>query len=170
MVFMKIRNALFQYFAGTVLLSVSLTALAVSAVTTINVTVTRYLSITNTSTLEFGSVASSSTAGTVVVDVDGMRFATGGVSINSTGSYTPAKFVIEGKPNANFYIQLPDSVELRDGYGNIINVTDFRANVKSGSLNMEGAMEIKVGGQINLDPNQSTGDYSGSMLIELNYS
>ncbi|WP_455202602.1 DUF4402 domain-containing protein [Kaarinaea lacus] len=167
---MKFRDITIRLLIGATLLSTPLTVFAVSAVTTINVTVTRYLSITNTSTLEFGSIASSATAGTVVVDIDGMRFATGGVTINNTGSYTPAKFIIEGKPNANFYIQLPNRVELRDGYGNIINVTDFRANVESGSLNMEGAMEIKVGGQINLDPNQSTGDYSGSMVIELNYS
>ncbi|KPJ91130.1 MAG: hypothetical protein AMJ55_12380, partial [Gammaproteobacteria bacterium SG8_15] len=88
----------------------------------------------------------------------------------NSGSYTPAKFVIEGKPKANFYIKMPDRVELRDGYGNIISVTDFRANMQSGALNDEGVLEIKIGGQINLDPNQSTGDYSGSMVVELNYS
>ena len=167
---MKIEKQIIAITCILILLTISAPLFAVSAVTTINVTVTRYLSITNTSTLEFGSIATSATAGTVVVDIDGTRFATGGVTINNSGSYTPAKFIIEGKPKANFYIKMPDRVELRDGYGNIISVTDFRANMQSGALNDEGVLEIKIGGQINLDPNQSTGDYSGSMLVELNYS
>ena len=69
---MKFRDILIRFLLGTVFLGTPLSALAVSAVTTINVTVTRYLSITNTSTLEFGSVATSATAGTVVVDIDGI--------------------------------------------------------------------------------------------------
>jgi hypothetical protein len=167
---MKFRNSIVAAVCTIALWSISAPSIAVSAVTTINVTVTRYLSITNTSTLEFGSVAASATAGTVIVAIDGTRFATGGVTINDAGSYTPAKFIIEGKPNANFYIQLPDRVELRDGYGNIISVTGFRTNIQSGALSADGVLEIKIGGQINLDPNQSTGDYSGSMVVELNYS
>ena len=167
---MKLAKQITVSTCALALCVLSAPSFAVSAVTTINVTVTRYLSITNTSTLEFGSVAASATAGTVIEDIDGTRFATGGVTINNAGSYTPAKFIIEGKPNANFYIKLPDRVELRDGYGNIMNVTDFRANVQSGALSVDGVLEIKIGGQINLDPNQSTGDYSGSMIIELNYS
>lgn len=145
-------------------------AFAVTAVSTINVTVARYLAITNTSTLEFGSVSVSATAGSVVINTDGMRFASGGVTVNPAGSFTPAKFIIEGKPNANFAVVLPKTVELRDGNGNTIEVTGFKASTESGRLDANGALEIRVGGQIDLDANQATGDYSGTMILELNYS
>lgn len=144
--------------------------LGASAVSTISVSVTRSLSITNISALEFGSVSVSSTAGTVVIDTDGMRFSTGGVMVDPSGSYTPARFYIEGKPNANFSIKLPNRVELRDGFGNTISVDNFNTSVESGALDANGVLEFKVGGQINLDPNQNTGEYSGTMVVELNYS
>jgi spore coat protein U-like protein len=144
--------------------------LAASAVSTISVSVTRSLSITNISALEFGSVSVSSTAGTVVIDTDGMRFSTGGVMVDPSGSYTPARFYIEGKPNANFSIKLPNRVEIRDGFGNTISVDNFNTSVESGTLDANGVLEFKVGGQINLDPNQNTGEYSGTMVVELNYS
>lgn len=157
-------------FIALVILLLPVPASAVSALATINVTVARFLSITNTSSLEFGTISVSSTAGSVVVDVNGMRFTTGGVSINPAGMYTPAKFIIEGKPDASFSITLPDSVELRDGKGNTIHVDKLESSNKSGNLDANGALEVKVGGKINLDANQKSGDYSGVMIVELNYS
>ena len=163
-----------KYFGGFVLAAVVMAmpvqAFAVSAIATINVTVARFLSITNISSLEFGTISVSSTAGSVVVDVNGMRFTTGGVSINPSGSFTPASFVIEGKPDSSFSISLPQKVELRDGNGNTIEVDNFEANNKTGNLDSNGALEVKVGGKINLDANQKSGDYSGIMIVELNYS
>ncbi|WP_455221878.1 DUF4402 domain-containing protein [Kaarinaea lacus] len=154
----------------TSLLSIPVAGFAASAVSTINVSVTHSLSITNISALEFGSVSVSSTAGTVVIDTDGMRFSTGGVTVNPGGSYTPARFYIEGKPNANFSIKLPNEIQLRDGYGNTISVNNFNTSIESGTLDANGILEFQVGGQINLDPNQNTGEYSGTMVVELNYS
>lgn len=167
---MKLENLLKISFCGLVLWMVSVPSYAVSAITTVNVTVARYLSITNASSLEFGNISVSATAGTVVINTNGMRFATGGVTINPTGSFNEAKFIIEGKPNANFAIKLPYKIELRDGNGNIINVNNFKSSTEAGTLDTNGVQEISVGGQINLDPNQATGDYTGTMIVELNYS
>ena len=152
-----------------VLLCVSSSTMAATAVSTINVTVARYLSITNTSSMEFGSVMASTTAGTVVLETNGMRSVTGGVDINPADSYTPAKFIIEGKPNASFTLKLPDNIELRDSNGNRIEINNFKSSHKDGLLDANGALEITVGGQINLDPNQTSGDYSGTIVVELIY-
>ena len=158
-------------FAATfLLLSFSAPGVAASAVTTIKVSVARFISITNTSLLEFGTVPASTTAGTVFINTDGNRFATGGVTIDPAGLFTPAKFYIEGKPDSEFSVKLPSKVVLRDGNGNTINVDNFKADTKFGQLNSNGTLEISVGGQINLDPNQSAGDYTGTMVVELNYS
>lgn len=152
------------------LLNTSVTSYAASAVTTIKVSVVRFLSITNTSLLEFGTVSASTTAGAVLIDTDGNRFATGGVTIDPAGLFTPAKFYIEGKPDSEFTMNLPNKVVLRDGNGNTINVDKFQADTETGQLSSNGTLEIRVGGQINLDPNQSAGDYTGTMVVELNYS
>lgn len=152
------------------LLCVPVSGFTASAVSTITVSVTRSLSISNISSLEFGSITASSTAGTVVIGTDGSRFSTGGVTISPTGVYTPASFYIEGTPNANFSIKLPNIVQLRDGYGNTITVDNFNSSVESGILDSNGIFEFKVGGQINLDPNQKSGDYSGTLIVELNHS
>lgn len=145
-------------------------ALAASAVTTINVTVARFLTVTNTSTMEFGTVSVGSTAGAVTIGSDGKRYAVGGVTINPAENFAPAIFLIEGKPYENFVVKLPDKVELRDGRGNTIEVNQFKSSIDSGALDANGLVEIKIGGQIDLDANQSTGDYSGTMVVELNYS
>ena len=99
-----------------------------------------------------------------------MRYAVGGVTINPAEHFTPAVFLIEGKPYENFAVKLPDKVELRDSHGNTIEVNQFKSTVDSGALDANGLLEIKIGGQIDLDANQSTGDYSGTMVVELNYS
>lgn len=156
--------------AMMVLLCVSETGMAASAVTTIKVSVVRFLSITNTSLLEFGTVSPSKTAGTVFINTDGNRFTTGGVTIDPGGLFTPAKFYIEGKPDSQFTITLPIKVVLRDGNGNTIDVDNFQTDITAGQLNSSGTLEINVGGQINLDPSQAGGDYSGTMVVELNYS
>jgi len=156
--------------ASIVLLSASANSLAASAVTTIKVSVVRFLAITNTSMLEFGTVSPSTTAGTVFINYEGNRFATGGVTLSPGAFFSPARFYIEGKPDSQFTVQLPAKVVLRDGNGNTIDVNNFQTDVKTGQLNSNGTLEINVGGQINLDPNQAGGDYTGTMTVELNYS
>jgi len=147
--------------ASIVLLSASANSLAASAVTTIKVSVVRFLAITNPSMLEFG---------TVFINYEGNRFATGGVTLSPGAFFSPARFYIEGKPDSQFTVQLPAKVVLRDGNGNTIDVNNFQTDVKTGQLNSNGTLEINVGGQINLDPNQAGGDYTGTMTVELNYS
>lgn len=167
---MKIAIPFGNHIIALAILLLPAPAFAVSAMATINVTIARFLSITNTSSLDFGTISVSSTAGSVMVDTNGMRFTTGGVSINPAGLFTPAKFIIEGKPDASYSISLPDNVELRDGRGNTIHVDKLESGNPAGKLDSNGALEIKVGGKINLDANQKSGDYSGVMIVELNYS
>ena len=93
---MKFRKVAFNCACAICLTWTSASCLAVTAVSTVNVKVARFLTITNTQSLEFGSVSVSATAGTVSVTHDNTRFATGGVTINPADSYSPAKFIIEG--------------------------------------------------------------------------
>ena len=167
---MKFIARLSGYFCILLVMITATPVHAGSAAGTAIATITRFLSITHISELEFGTVSASSAAGSVVIDIQGNRFSTGGVVINPSGAFTPAKFVIQGKPNASFTVSLPNIVELRDTAGNSIAVDNIKSSLESGRLGDEGALEITVGGQINLKANQSTGDYSGILVVELNYS
>ena len=158
------------YFCMLIVIVTTTPVHAGSAAGTTIATITRFLSITNVSELEFGAVSVSSAPGSVVIDTQGQRFSTGGVVINPNGAFTPAKFVIQGKPNASFSVSLPKIVELKDTAGNAIAVDNIQSSLESGRLGDEGALEITVGGQINLKANQSIGDYSGVLVVELNYS
>ena len=70
---MKRRNSFCGFILAAVVFLIPAQSYAVTAIATINVTVARFLSITNVSSLEFGTVSASSTAGSVVVDTNGMR-------------------------------------------------------------------------------------------------
>jgi hypothetical protein len=158
------------YTSLLVILTVAAPAHADSATGTTIATITRFLSITNISNLEFGTVSAGSAAGSVIVDSRGKRSSTGGVVINPNETFTPARFVIQGKPNGSFTVSLPTQVELTDTTGNTIAVNNIRSNMQNGRLDNAGELELTVGGQINLDANQSSGDYSGILVVELNYS
>lgn len=145
-------------------------AYADSATGTAITTITRFLSITNVSNLEFGTVSAGSTAGSVMVNSQGQRSSTGGVVIDPNGGFTPARFVIQGKPNGAFTVSVPTRVQLTNTTGNTIAVDNIRSNMPNGRLDNNGSLELSVGGQINLEANQSTGDYTGILVVELNYS
>jgi len=156
--------------ALVLLLCITNNAHAESAVATVNVTVVRFMSIVNISSLDFGVVSVGSTAGSVVISNDGLRFSTGGVDISPSDPASPAKFIAAGSPNSSYFVYLPQSVQLVDQNGNTILLNQLQASSLSGQLDANGNLDLSVGGQINLDANQSPGNYSGTLVIELDYS
>ncbi len=152
------------------LLSVSAPLLAVNSVATVNVKVTRFLSMTNTGPMNFGEVSINSGAGAVTLNADGTRESTGGVKINGSGSYSPAKFVIEGAPNADYSISFPDEVVMTDGYGNTLIVDHINSELfDAGGTNPNSLKELVLGAKLNLEAYQATGAYSGSLIVEIEY-
>lgn len=137
---------------------------------TTQATVTRFLAISRLSDLAFGTVSVSASAGSVRIDPLGNRYTSGGVAIDPADPFKPARFFIQGKPNAAFTVALPPSVQLKDPAGNAIVVDNIKSSLASGRLGEAGSAEIFVGGQINLKANQATGDYSGVLVVELHYS
>lgn len=144
--------------------------LAVTVTAPVHVEIVRFLTLLNTSGLEFGKVSASGAAGTVVVTQDGNRYATGGAAIDPADRFTPASFIIQGRPNESFIVQLPDNLELFDQNGNKIIIEDFKSSAEQASLSPSGDMEFYIGGKLNLDPNQPSGSYNGTLVINVNYT
>ena len=151
-------------------LSLPAPLLAVSSVATVNVKVSRFLSIANTGAMNFGEVSINSVAGEVTLKSDGTIEAAGGVRLNSGGSFSPAKFVIEGAQNSNYSISFPEEVVMTDGYGNTLIVDQINSELfDAGDSNSNGLKELVVGATLNLEAYQATGSYSGSLVVEVEY-
>ena len=152
------------------LFCVSTQVLALTVSAPVTVEIVRFLTLVNTSGMEFGKVSASGAAGTVVITHDGNRYTTGGAAVDPADQFTPATFLIQGRPNEAFTVQLPDRIELFDQNGNKIIVENFQSNAENANLSSGGDMEITVGGKLSLDPNQPSGSYNGTLVIDVHYS
>lgn len=164
------KRLVFFIFSTAISFCIAFQVVAVTAVGTVNVEVVRFLTLVNTNGLEFGKVSVSGAAGTVVITPDGNRYATGGAAVDPADHFSPASFVIQGRPNESFVVQLPDSIDIFDQNGNKIIIEDFSSNSEQGNLGGSGDAEIMIGGKLNLDPNQPSGSYNGTLVIDVHYS
>lgn len=167
-------NQKYNYLTGligvAIFLSLPTPLFAVSSVATVSVKVTHFLSMANTGAMSFGEVSINSVAGTVTLNSDGTRESGGGVRLNGSDSYSPARFVIEGAQNSNYSISFPEEVVMTDGYGNTLIVDQINTEIfDAGSSNSNGLKELVVGAKLNLDAYQANGVYSGSLVVEVEY-
>ena len=170
---MRLNNK-HNYITGLIgtalLLSLPTPLFAVSSVATVNVEISRFLSIVNTGAMNFGEVSINSVAGEVTLNSDGTREFAGGVKLNGGGSYSPARFVIEGSQNADYSISFPEEVVMTDGYGNTLTINQINGELFDvGESDSNGFKELTVGAKLNLDAYQATGTYSGSLAVEVEY-
>jgi len=146
-----------------------------STVTSIGIdaTVIAPISIVNTGStpLDFGTIARSSTAGTVTITPVGGQSPSGGVSVLSSSGFSAAPFAVTGENDASFNITVPSNstVELtRSGGSETMAVNDFAHNstlVLSGT----GAGTFSVGATLYVNADQIAGDYTGSFAITVAY-
>ena len=167
---MKITLKKIQSITLLLLIATSSPLYAVSAVSTVSVKVIHFLSVTNTSEMSFGEVSGNSTAGTVTLNFDGVRESNGGALVADGGSYSPAKFLIEGIRNANFSISFPQEIVMTDGFGNTLKIDKFDSQfTDAGQSGANGLQELVVGARLNLEAYQVSGNYQGSLVVDIEY-
>ena len=119
----------------------------------------------------FGDISSSSTAGTVSIDTSGSRTATGGVTINTSTSGSPANFEVSGDPNGLYDITLPISVIITSAGGDSMTVDNFNSTPDtSGQLDAGGTQNLGVAARLNVGSFQPFGAYSGLMSTTVEYN
>lgn len=127
--------------------------------------------ITNTQGLVFGSFAAGS-GGTVTINSNNVRSASGDVFLFPSGQVTAAEFTVSGVPNASYTIDLPpdDFVKLTGSGGDML-VTDFTSSPSiTGQLNAGGSQVLIVGATLVVGNNQTPGEYMGSFSVIVNYN
>ena len=146
----------------------------VSATATATGTIITPISITNAGNMNFGNVAVSATAGTVILAPASTRTITGGVTLPAVpGTVAAAHFAVTGTPNYTYAITLPSTATTVTSGANTMTVTAFTSNPgTTGTLSAAGTQTIDVGATLNIASNQAAGTYvSGTPFqVTVNYN
>ncbi len=132
------------------------------------------ISIVKTTDMHFGTVAASGVAGTVILDYDDGRTATGGISLpaGSTLQKT-AVFEVTGEGTSGFSISIPGSpITLIGSVSGSMTVSDFTSDLGASSALVGGAKTIKVKATLNVDAGQVAGTYTNAsdLFVTVNYN
>ncbi len=132
------------------------------------------ISISKTTDMHFGTVASSGTAGTVVLDYADGRTTTGGASLPS-GSTTQktAVFAVTGEGTSGFSISIPSSpITLTGSVSGSMTVSTFLCDLGASSTLVGGSKTLKVKATLNVGAGQVAGTYTNAsdLFVTVNYN
>ena len=153
-------------------LSVSTFAQA-SATSSASATIVGPIGIANTIAMNFGNVAVSTVAGTVVLTPAGGRSVTGGCTLPATtGTVSAASFNVTGADGYTYDITLPTAdVTITDGTNNMI-VNTFTSNPSGAGTLTGGSETLTVGATLNVTGSQPAGTYTTTtpFTVTVNYN
>jgi Domain of unknown function (DUF4402) len=157
---------------AAVLLSTASTVHAAQATSNATANVMTPISISNTAALRFGKF-SALTGGTVVISTAGARSATGAVVLSSTDAGGAASFTVSGDANATYAITLAGSATLTHSVDNTktMSLGTFTSDPSgTGTLSGGGSQTLNVGGTLTVGNAQTTGSYSGTFDVSVEYN
>jgi len=143
-----------------------------TATATTNARIVTPILLTNQTSLSFGNLISSATAGNVQMPADAspIRVADPGVKLAAiTGTYSAAKFTVSGEDLLTYTVTLPadDVIELISGTDKM-KLTGFTSSALG---TLSGTPEVfYVGATLQVGAGQATGTYSGSFNVTVNYN
>lgn len=126
-------------------------------------TIVTPISIAKNVDMNFGNIAVTATAGTVVLASDGTRTKTGGVTLPATvGTVTAASFLVSGQANYTYSITLPSAAVVLTSNSNTMNATAFTSNIAAtaGALSTTGSQTLNVGATLSVAASQPAGTYT----------
>ena len=128
------------------------------------------LTLTKIDDLDFGTVITSSSPGTVSIAADGSgQSVTGGVTALASTSGLRAQFGGAGTPNQQVNLFLAPPATITDGNGHSMPIS---LNLESTSVIIDStrAFLVGVGGTVNVGANQADGLYSGTFTVLAQYN
>jgi hypothetical protein len=166
----KMKNQTKFFALAIVMLAFTASTFAqVTASATATATVVTPIGISKTVDMNFGNVAASVAAGTVVLATDGSRTATGGVTIPTSGVGTAAaaSFTVTGQGTYTFVITLPSTdYTITDGTHNMI-VNTFTSNPSGTGTLVAGSKTLLVGATLNVGISQAAGVYTNGVGFDV---
>lgn len=146
-------------------------ASAATTTTTVEANIVSTINLVAQNGIVFGDIAASSIPGTVSIDTDGSRTTTGGATVNTNTSGTPAKYEVSGDPNAYFTITLPTSVVITSGAGDNMTIVNFHSVPETnGQIDASGKQNLNIGATMKVGSFQPFGSYSGIMSTTIEYN
>lgn len=136
------------------------------------------ISISKTTDMHFGTVASSATAGTVVLDYANGRTATGGASLPAGSiTQTTAVFGVTGEGSSSFSITIPSSpITLTGSVSGTMTVGSFVCDGGAATTLVSGSKTLKVKATLDVPANTVAGTYSNALgnssalFVTVNYN
>jgi hypothetical protein len=146
----------------------------VSATATATATIVGPIGITNTANMNFGNVAVSNVAGTVVMTPAAVRSVTGGCTLPAiTGTVAAGAFNVTGAASYTYAITLPAAATTITSGANTMTVNTWTSNPSgTGTLSAGGSQALTVGATLNVGASQAAGTYvSGTpFTVTVNYN
>ncbi len=140
--------------------------------TTATATIVGPLALTKVSDMNFGTIAVTGTAGTVVLGTDNSRTAVGPALVPPANGVA-ASFTVSGEVSRTFSITLPanGAVTLING-ANTMAVNAFQHSMGANpALNASGAAAFTVGATLTVGAAQAAGVYnSANFPVTINYN
>ncbi len=126
------------------------------------------ISISTSGDMDFGTMLTTGTAGTVTVTPAGARSS---VDVDLFGGFpAAAAFDVTGRSNQNYSITLPSSATLTSG-GNTMTIDTFTDDAGANpSLPGGGSDTFNVGATLHVGATQASGTYSGTFSVTVNYN
>jgi len=148
----------------------------VSATATASATIVSPIAIANAGNMNFGNIAVSTIAGTVVLPAAlvPVRTVTGGCTLPATvGTVTAAAFTVTGQAGFTYSISLPANASLT-GPGPAMTANTFVSSptVAVGGLLTGGTETLYVGATLNVGASQTAGAYTtpAPFTVTVNYN
>lgn len=132
----------------------------------------RPIVLNNTRALDFGTLITGATAGTVTINPrTDARTRTGGLTLIGGGTPGAARFTATGTPAVNAFITIGTAPVLTRVSGTeTMAVSNMTLNGgRTRRIPASGILDVRVGGRLNVAANQRDGLYSGSFNLTVDY-
>ncbi|UVO55098.1 DUF4402 domain-containing protein [Sphingomonas sp. SUN039] len=132
----------------------------------------RPIVLANSRALDFGTLITGVTAGTVTINPrTDARTRTGGLSLVGGGAPGAARFTATGTPAVNAFITIGTAPVLTRVSGTeTMTVSNMTLNGgRTRRIPASGILDVRVGGRLNVAANQRDGLYSGSFNLTVDY-
>jgi hypothetical protein len=141
--------------------------------TTATATIVGPLALTKVSDMDFGTIAASTVAGTVVLGTDNTRTPGGGATLVPPAAGVAASFTVTGEASRTFAITLPSNGTVTlTGAGSPMACDDFQHSAGAApTLDGAGAAAFTVGATLSVGASQTSGTYtSANFDVTISYN
>lgn len=130
------------------------------------------LVISSMQSLSFGTMAAPA-AGTVTVDINSIRSATGGVVLIPGGTVSAATFSMTTTPyncagRALVVVNVTSPATLTNGSGTTMSINNFVTSLVAGDA-FDPTVPLAVGGTLNVGTLQASGTYTGNIFVTVTF-